>query len=93
MHLKKTHSEQLDKIDRLSFKIAFGEAAIQPGKEYSFTIDVSEPGYIPTGVTAKNLGKDATIVLARATGAVIETLKDDPKVVYVRAPRPKRYLG
>ena len=70
---------------------SFGAAVDKPGTLLEAIVKVSEPGYVPPGVTVRSR-IDETMLTGEASASTLPALDSDPKVVSVSLSRPLRVI-
>lgn len=81
-----TKSEQFQKIRG---SVSLGAA--KPGTVLEAIVKVTEPGYVPRGVTVRSR-IDETMLTGEASASSLPALDSDPKVVSVSLSRPLRII-
>ncbi|KMO35267.1 hypothetical protein VQ02_17615 [Methylobacterium variabile] len=81
-----TKSAQFHKIDG-----SLRAAAVDPDMILKAVVKVTEPGYVPPGVTVRSQ-IDETLLTGEATASTLPVLDSDPKIVSVSLSRPLRII-
>ncbi|RVU17791.1 hypothetical protein [Methylobacterium oryzihabitans] len=84
-------------LTRIPFKKVRGASrlsalAMKRGGVVGVIVRVSEPGYVPPGVTVRSR-VDALLMTAEAPASHLTALDADPKVESVKLSRPLRVVG